>query len=67
MFGVLINLYGPMIDLFCFSVWVLKIHEACVIAIMAPVSRFELIGDDYLDDAPECRELVVNVGWLRFL
>ena len=47
MFGVLINLYGPMIDLFCFSVQVLKILEACVIAIMAPVSRFELIGDEY--------------------
>ena len=56
-----------MIDLFCFSVRVLKIYEACVIAIMAPVSRFELIGDEYLDAAPECRELVVKVGWLRFL
>ena len=56
-----------MIDRLCFSVQVLKIHEACVIAIMAPVSRLELMGDEYLDAAPECRELVVKVGWLGFL
>ena len=56
-----------MIDLFCFSVQILKISEACVIAIMDPISRFELIGDEYLDVAPECRELVVKVGWLGFL
>ena len=67
MFGVLVNLYEPMIDWLCFLVWVLKIHEAYVIAIMDPISRFELIGDEYLDVAPECRELVVKVGWLRFL
>ena len=67
MFGVLVNIYEPMIDQMCFSVWVLKIHEACVISIMAPVSRFELMGNNYLDPAPECRELVVKVGWLGFL
>ena len=53
-----------MVDLFCFSIRVLKIPEACVIAIMAPVSRFELMGDEYLDATLECRELVVRVGWL---
>ena len=34
---------------------------------MAPVSRFQLIGDEYLNAASECQELVVKVGWLRFL
>ena len=34
---------------------------------MAPVSRFELIGDEYLDAALECRELMVMVGWLGLL
>ena len=67
MFGFLVNLYEPMIDRLCFLVRVLKIHEAFVIAIMAHVSRFELMGDEYLDAAPECRELVVKVGWLGFL
>ena len=67
MFGVLVNLYESRIDRLCFSVRVLKIHEACVIAIMAPVSRFKLMGDEYLDAAPEFRELVVKVGWLGFL
>ena len=67
MFGVLVNLYESRIDPLCFSVWVLKIHEASVIAIMAPVSIFELVGDEYLDIAPKCHELVVKVGWLGFL
>ena len=62
MFGVLVNLHEPMIDRLCFSVRVLKIHEACVIAIMPPISRFELMGYEYLDAAPECRKLVVKVG-----
>ena len=34
---------------------------------MAPISIFELIGDEYLDAAPERREVVVRVGWLGFL
>ena len=34
---------------------------------MAPISIFKLIGDEYLDAAPECHELVVKVGWLGFL
>ena len=67
MFGVLVNPYEPMIDRLCFSIRALKIHEACVISIMAPISRFELMGDEYLDAAPECYELVVKVGWLGFL
>ena len=67
MFGVLVNLYESRIDRLCFSVRVLKIHEASIIAIMAPILRFELMGDEYLDAAPECCELVVKVGWLGFL
>ena len=39
----------------------------CVIATMASVSRFELIGDEYLDISPECREVILRVGWLKFL
>ena len=38
-----------------------------VISIIAHVSRFELMGDEYLDTAPKCHELVVKVGWLGFL
>ena len=34
---------------------------------MDPVSRFELIGDEYLYAAPECREVVSRFGWLEFL
>ena len=45
----------------------MKILKSCVIAIMALVSRFELMGDEYLDASPECRELVVKVRWLGFL
>ena len=67
MFGVLVNLYEPMIDWLCFLVRVLKIHEAYVIAIMAPISIFKLMGDEYLDASLECHELVVKVGWLGFL
>ena len=51
----------------CCLVQFLKILKVYVIATMAPVSRFELIGDEYLDAAPECYEVVVRVGWLGFL
>ena len=34
---------------------------------MAPVSRSELIGDEYLYVAPECREVMLRFGWLDFL
>ena len=66
-FRVLIDMCEFYINRLCFSVGFLKILKACVIAIMAPVLRFELIGDEYLDPAPECRDLVVRVGWLGFL
>ena len=62
LFGVLVDMFEFWINQLCFSIRVLKILKACVIAIMAPVSRFELMGDEYLDAAPECRELVVRVG-----
>ena len=47
----------------CFS----KNLKVCVVASMAPVSRFELIGDEYLHAALECREVMLRVGWIRFL
>ena len=31
------------------------------------VSKFELIGDEYLHAAPECCEVILRVGWLGFL
>ena len=34
---------------------------------MDPVSRFELIGDEYLYATPECREFMSRFGWLEFL
>ena len=67
LFGVLVNMYEFWIDRLCFSVRVLKILKAFVISIMAPISRFDLMGDEYLDAAPECCELVVRVGRLGFL
>ena len=66
-FGVLVEMCEFYINRLCFSVGFLKILKACVIAIMAPVSIFELMGDEYLDATPECHELVVRVGWLGFL
>ena len=44
-----------------------KTLEVCVSAAMAPVSRFELIGDEYLYAAPECTEIVSRFGWLDFI
>ena len=49
------------------SIYFLKNLKVCVIAAMALVSRFELIGDEYLHATPECREVMLRVGWLRFL
>ena len=34
---------------------------------MAPVSRFELIGDEYLHATLEWREVMLRFGWLEFL
>ena len=48
-------------------IYVSKTLEVCVSAAMTPVSRFELIGDEYLYAAPECREVVSRFGWLEFL
>ena len=44
-----------------------KTLEVCVSASMAPMSRFELIGDEYLYATPECREVMSRFGWLEFL
>ena len=64
---MLIDMCEFWINQLCCLVRLLKILKVCVISTMAPVSRFELIGDEYLDAAPECHELVVRVGWLGFL
>ena len=45
----------------------MKTLKVCVITTMAPLSRFELIGDEYLDATPECHEVILRVGWLGFL
>ena len=66
-FGVLIEMCGLWINRLCVSVYFLKTLEACVIATMPPVLRFEIIGDEYLDASPECREVILRVGWLGFL
>ena len=66
-FGVLIDMCGFWINRLCVLVWLLKTLKVCVIATMAPVLRFELIGDKYLDVAPEFRMVVLRVGWLGLL
>ena len=58
---------GFWINQLCCLVQLLKILKVCVIATMAPVSRFELIGDEYLDVYLEFHKVVVRVGWLGFL
>ena len=40
----------------------LKTLEVCLSVAMAPVSRFELIVDEYLHVAPECREVTLRFG-----
>ena len=64
---MLIEMCGLWINRLCVSVWFLKTLKICVIATMAPVSIFELIGDEYLDTSPECRKVVIRVEWLGFL
>ena len=53
-FGMLMEMSGMWINRLYFSIWFLKILKVCVIVSMAPVSKFELIGDEYLHAAPEC-------------
>ena len=66
-FVMLTDMCGFWMNQLCVLVWFLKTLKVLVIATMAPVSRFELIGDEYLDVAPECREVIRRVGWLGFL
>ena len=66
-FGVLTDICEFWINKLCVLVQLLKTLKVCVIATMAPVLRFELIGDEYLDASPDCCEVVVRVGWLGFL
>ena len=61
------EMHGLWINRLYVSVWFSKTLKVCVIAAMAPVSRFELIGDEYLHVAPKCREVILRVGWLGFL
>ena len=64
---MLIDMCRFWISRLCCLVRLLKILKVCLIATMAPVLRFELIGDEYLDAAPEFCEVVLRVGWLGFL
>ena len=66
-FGVLMEIPGMWINRLYVSVWFSKTLKVCVIAAMAPVSRFELIGDEYLHATPECCEIILRLGWLGFL
>ena len=53
-FGVLIEMRELWINRLYFSVWFSKTLRVGVIVVMALVSRFELIGDEYLHATPEC-------------
>ena len=66
-FGVLFEMSGLWINRLCVSVRFWKTLILCVVATMARVSRFELIGDEYLDAVPEFREVILKVGWLGLL
>ena len=66
-FGGLTDMCEFWINQLCVLVPLLKTLKVYVIATMAPISRSEIIGDEYLDAAPECCEEVVRVGWLGFL
>ena len=66
-FGVLFEMSGLWINRLCVSVRFWKTLTVCVIATMASVSRFELIGDEYLDVVPEFCEVILKVGWLGIL
>ena len=66
-FGVLLVMPILLINRLHLLICVSKTIEVCVSAAMAPVSRFKLIGDEYMYAAPECREVVSRFGWLDFL
>ena len=64
---MLMEMHGMWINRLYFSVCFSKILKVCVIDSMALVSRFKLIGDEYLNSSLECRELILRVGWLGLL
>ena len=64
---MLIDMYEFWINRLCVLVWFLKTLKVCVIATMAPISIFELIGDEYLDPTLKCCEVILRVGWIGFL
>ena len=66
-FGVLVEMHGLWVNQLYVSLWFSKTLKFCVTAAMASVSRFEIIGDEYLHAALECREVILRVGWLGFL
>ena len=66
-FGVLLVMPILLMKRLHLVICVSKILEVCVSAAMAPMSRFKLIGDEYLYAAPECQEIVSRYGWLEFL
>ena len=66
-FRILLVMPRLLINQLHLLICVSKTLEVCVFVTMAPVSRFELIGDEYLYAAPECQEIVSRYGWLEFL
>ena len=54
-FGVLLVMPILLMKRLHLVISVSKTLEVCVFVTMASVSRFELIGDEYLYAAPECR------------
>ena len=65
--GIFMVMLRMLINRLYLLVWFSKNLKVCVFAAMAPVSRFEHIGDEYLHAAPECREVIIRAGWLGFL
>ena len=64
-FGVLLVMPILLMKRLHLVICVSKTLEVCVSISMASVSRFELIGDEYLYATPECREVVSRFGWLE--
>ena len=66
-FGVLMVILRLTINRLYLLTFFSKILEVCFSAAMALISRFELIVDEYLHEALECREVMSRFGWLEFL
>ena len=66
-FKILLVMPRLLINQLHILICISKTLEFCLSTAMAPLSRFKLIGDEYLYAALECREVVSRFGWLEFL